>query len=74
MNLVTTTPENISTSDLTGINRVVAKAFGHSDNELQMLDDTKAHLRDAEQIQVLYDGDCPVALAMYRRCLWQPCD
>lgn len=73
MKLITTTAENLSSLDVAEINTVVAKAFGHSDNELQILDDTKAHLTDAEQIQVMYDGDYPVALAMYRKCLWQPC-
>lgn len=71
MNIITTTPSTLSDSEVGALNRIVARAFEHTDDESQMLDDTKNHLAAAETIQIATHKDVPVALAMYRSCLWR---
>lgn len=72
MKLITTTTDKLSSLDVMAINTVVARAFGHSNSEEQMVQDTKNHLNGAETVQITVDDDRPVALAMYRSCLWRP--
>lgn len=72
MNLQTINPNTLTESDITKLNHVVAAAFEHESNEVHMLDDTKTHIAAAHSIQVISDHDIPVALAMYRSCLWRP--
>lgn len=72
MKLLTTTPDALSESLVGAINKVVARAFEHTDNEAAMLEDTRVHLAAADTVQVTIDEDRPVALAMYRSCLWRP--
>lgn len=71
MKLITTTPNTLTDSDVGAINRVVARAFEHTDNEAQMLEDTCTHLSAADTVQIAIDEERPVALAMYRSCLWR---
>lgn len=71
MKLITTTPDTLTEASVGAINRVVARAFEHTDNEAAMLEDTRAHLAAADTVQIAIDEDMPVALAMYRSCLWR---
>lgn len=68
---MTTTPDALTDNSVGAINRVVARAFEHTDNEAAMLEDTRAHLAAADTLQIAIDKDRPVALAMYRSCLWR---
>lgn len=72
MKLITTTPDTLSGSSVGAINKVVARAFEYADNEGAMLEDTRAHLAAADTVQIAIDENAPVALAMYRSCLWRP--
>ena len=71
MKLITTTPEKLSSHDVLAINKVVSRAFEHTENQEMMLQDTQKHLDEAETVQVVTEADRPVALAMYRSCLWR---
>jgi len=73
MDLQTVKPENLTEADVAGLNRVAARAFGQTHNETLMLNDTRDHLAQASELQILRDNDLPVALAMYRSCLWRLC-
>lgn len=72
MKLITTTPDKLSSHDVRAINTVVSRAFEQTNNEEMMLQDTQNHLNGVETAQIAIDEDRPVALAMYRSCLWRP--
>lgn len=71
MNITKTTPETLSKSEIDALNRVVSRAFEHTENETQMIEETTNHLAAADIVQIATDDDTPVALAMYRSCLWR---
>lgn len=73
MKLITTTPSELSVQQIHQLNHVAATAFEHAEDEASMLADTKAHLESADQLQIATEKDIPIALAMYRSCLWRGC-
>ncbi len=54
-----------SKQEITEINFVAARAFGHDPDSMR--DDTASHVRDADHIQLHKNGNELVAVAMYKR-------
>jgi hypothetical protein len=52
-----------------GINHLAA--LGFEQPEAAMLPDTTAHIRAADEMQLIYGGDILRGFALYRRCLWR---
>ena len=71
MNIYTTKPENLTEGEVRSLNTLVAAGFEHEEDEQHMLQDTKNHLEAAQDVQIAVEGETPVAMAMYRRCLWR---
>lgn len=63
--------EPTTISHLDQLNDIVAAGFGYSEST-GMLEDTERHIQVADIVQVAYDQDTPVALAMYKQRLWRP--
>jgi hypothetical protein len=70
MILQTTKLSELTEETIIGLNKVVASAFGHQGDPSQMLEDTKQHLASADAVQIMTEHEAPIALAMYRSCLW----
>lgn len=71
MKLLTTKPGELSARDIASVNSVVATAFGYQRDVSPMLQDTKQHLAEADTVQIMHEDEVPIALAMYRSCLWR---
>lgn len=71
MILQTTTFHELTEETIIRLNKVVASAFGYQGDPSQMLEDTKQHLASADTVQIMTEHEIPIALAMYRSCLWR---
>lgn len=66
-------PSALSHEAQHAINEVASAGFGF-DNPADMLDDTLSHLKSADYVQRAIVGRETVGFALYRSCLWRPCD
>lgn len=63
-------PHKLTKADHYAINEVASAAFGF-DNPADMLEDTLAHIQNAELIHRAFNGKETVGFALYQRSLWQ---
>ena len=63
----------LTPSGIEAINNLAARGFGEP-NPANMLADTTRHIEGADLVQRQYDDEILQAFALYRSCLWRPCN
>ncbi len=73
MNISIQHTRELTPYDIKAINNLAARGFGEPD-PTNMLADTSRHIEAADLVQRQHDGEILQAFALYRSCLWRPCD
>lgn len=70
MKITLTTPAELTEGTIEQLCAVAQAGFGRL-GDTAMDEDTKRHIAGAESLHIAQDRGRPIALSMYRSCLWR---